>query len=101
MMFADAWCKARGMYLLRGICINTKSHNYHLILGLNYAYIFPPVVGTYTHPTLTVSLLDTSMQYKCNTPTLLDDLIMLQLFPLWKECGGFIVTQCQIVHGWI
>ena len=30
-------------YLLRGICIHNKSHNLHLILGLNYAYIFPGV----------------------------------------------------------
>ena len=32
-------------YLLRGICVHlichNKSHNLHLILGLNYAYIFP------------------------------------------------------------
>ena len=30
-------------YLLRGICIHNKSHNFHLILGLNYVYIFPGV----------------------------------------------------------
>ena len=32
-----------GWYLLRGICIHNKSHNLPLILGLNYAYIFPGV----------------------------------------------------------
>ena len=31
------------MYLLRGICMHYKIHNFHLILGLNYAYIFPGV----------------------------------------------------------
>ena len=30
-------------YLLRGICIQNKSHNLPLILGLIYAYIFPGV----------------------------------------------------------
>ena len=32
-----------GLYLLRGICIHNKSHNLHLLLGLNYAYTFPGV----------------------------------------------------------
>ena len=30
-------------YLLRGICIHSKSHNLPLFLGLNYAYLFPGV----------------------------------------------------------
>ena len=30
-------------YLRRGICIHNKSHNFHLILGLIHAYIFPGV----------------------------------------------------------
>ena len=36
------------MYLLRGICtcIHNKSHNLHLILDLNYAYMFPGVGTT-------------------------------------------------------
>ena len=35
-------------YLLRGICIpvRNKSHNSHLILGLNYACVFPGVGTT-------------------------------------------------------
>ena len=38
------------MYLLRGVCIrvHNKSHRFHLILGLNYAYLFPGV--GYAHP---------------------------------------------------
>ena len=31
------------VYLLRGICIHNKSHNLHLILSLNFAYISPGV----------------------------------------------------------
>ena len=31
-------------YLLRGICIHNKSHNFHLIWGLKCVYIFPGVV---------------------------------------------------------
>ena len=35
----------RYSYFLRGISIHNNSHNLHLILALNYAYIFP-FVGT-------------------------------------------------------
>ena len=34
-------------YLFRGICLHSKSHNFHLTLGLNYPYIFPGVGMTY------------------------------------------------------
>ena len=33
-------------YLLRGICIHSKSHNLQLILGLNCVYLFPGVGRT-------------------------------------------------------
>ena len=41
---SSKWDGALGhhyVYLLRGICIHNKSHNLHLVLGLNYVYIFP------------------------------------------------------------
>ena len=56
-MFGQMWCSgslcfklflknqantiASLQYLLRGICVHHKSHNLPLILGLNYACIFP------------------------------------------------------------
>ena len=40
---AGTWA-TEWMYLLRGICIHDKSHNFQLILGLNCVYIFPGVV---------------------------------------------------------
>ena len=38
---ASPWANFFAKYLFRGICIHNRSHNLHLILGLNHAYIFP------------------------------------------------------------
>ena len=50
-------CVAAVAYLLRGICIHNKSNNLYLILGLNYAYIFPGA-GRVNHAPLWSRLSD-------------------------------------------
>ena len=66
-------------YLLRGICIHNKTHNLHLILGLNSAHIFPGV-GT------------TQLRRKSAK-----ELAVIRMKTPWSWCGTISRKRCDCV----